>query len=74
MYFVYYFSPLWKIVYYMVCDTGNHGYIKIKIYQSKQIQKIIVAVLDSGIGMTKEETYGTAQNHQPLQSQSCGSC
>lgn len=33
----------------------EHGYIKIKIYQSKQIQKIIVAVIDSGIGMTKEE-------------------
>ena len=33
----------------------DHGYIKIKIYQSKQIQKIIVAVIDSGIGMTKEE-------------------
>ena len=33
----------------------EHGYIKIKIYQSKQIQTIIVAVIDSGIGMTKEE-------------------
>lgn len=33
----------------------EHGYIKIKIYQSKQIQKIIVVVIDSGIGMTKEE-------------------
>ena len=33
----------------------EHGYIKIKIYQSKHIQKIFVAVIDSGIGMTKEE-------------------
>ena len=33
----------------------EHGYIKIKIYQSKQLQKINVAVIDSGIGMTKEE-------------------
>ena len=40
----------------------EHGYIKIKIYQSKQIQKIIVAVIDSGIGMTKEELMAQRKN------------
>lgn len=33
----------------------ERGYIKIKIHPSREMQRIVVAVIDSGVGMTKEE-------------------